>query len=109
VTRSARSPERAELAPDLSALHPDRGGYRGGAGLGRADRVSWLRAAWSIASFARRGAQAARRRPDGVQAMGSGVADLALGLDVVARARRSGAGRAIEPAKRARVRLRSKE
>ena len=43
------------------------------------------------------------------KAMGSGVADLALGLDVVARARRSGAGSAIEKALRARVRLRSKE
>ncbi len=43
------------------------------------------------------------------KAMGSGVADLALGLEVVARARTSGAGRPIEPPRRVPVRLRSKE
>ncbi len=43
------------------------------------------------------------------KAMGSGVADLALARDVVARARRAGAGRELEPPQRARVRLRSKE
>ena len=54
------------------------------------------------------------RRPEGAdltlfKAMGSGVADLALGLEVVARARRAGAGRPITPPERVRVRLRSKE
>jgi ornithine cyclodeaminase len=54
------------------------------------------------------------RRPKGAdltlfKAMGSGIADLALGLEVVARARRSGAGRPIEPPLRVPVRLRSKE
>jgi ornithine cyclodeaminase len=54
------------------------------------------------------------RRPAGAnltlfKAMGSGVADLALGLEVIARARSSGAGRPIARSERARVRLRSKE
>jgi ornithine cyclodeaminase len=54
------------------------------------------------------------RRPEGAdltlfKAMGSGVADLALGLEVVARARRAGVGRPIEQPVRARVRLRGKE
>jgi ornithine cyclodeaminase len=54
------------------------------------------------------------RRPTGAdltvfKAMGSGVADLALGLEVVARARRSGAGRPIEPPLRVPVRIRSVE
>ena len=43
------------------------------------------------------------------KAMGSGVADLALGLEIAARARRAGAGRPIAAPVRARVRLRSKE
>jgi len=43
------------------------------------------------------------------KAMGSGVADLALGLEVVSRARASGAGRPIERPVRVGVRLRSKE
>jgi ornithine cyclodeaminase len=56
----------------------------------------------------------AERRPEGAdltlfKAMGSGVADLALGLEVIARARRVGAGRPIPPPERARVRLRSEE
>jgi ornithine cyclodeaminase len=51
------------------------------------------------------------RRPPGAdltlfKALGSGVADLALGIEVVARARRAGAGRPIEPPIRARVRTR---
>ena len=53
-------------------------------------------------------------RPEGAdltvfKAMGSGVADLALAIELVARARVGGAGRPIEPPLRARVRLRGKE
>lgn len=65
----------------------------------------------NVASIAELVAREARR-PEGAdltlfKAMGSGVADLALGLEIVARARRAGAGRPIPPPERARVRLRS--
>lgn len=110
--------ERAELAQDVfprctriavdvlaatRELSAELIGYHG-----RDDR------AWSEVRELARLVARDERRPAGAdltlfKAMGSGVADLALGLEVVARARRAGAGRPIEPPARARVRLRSKE
>jgi alanine dehydrogenase len=110
--------ERAELAQDVfprctriavdvlaaaRELSSELIGYHG-----RDDR------AWSEVSELARLVARDERRPAGAdltvfKAMGSGVADLALGLEVVARGRRVGAGRSIEPPVRARVRLRSKD
>jgi len=110
--------ERAELAQDVFArctriavdvlaaareLSAELIGYHG-----REER------AWSnVRELAQLIANDERRPADAdltmFKAMGSGVADLALGIEVVARARSEGAGRPIEQPLRARVRLRGKE
>lgn len=114
----AITPERAELGQDVfprcdriavdvldaaRALSAELIEYHGGA------ERDWPHVR-ELAQLVARG----ERRPAAAdltvfKAMGSGVADLALGLELVARAQRHGAGRALDRPVRARVRLRSKE